>query len=899
MKNKMKKGLAFLLSFVMVLALIGVQAPITAKAAEEITFSCTTKSIAIGGTYTLTVDGVTDNKATYSWSSSQSGVAVVSSKGMITGISAGSATIKCKITLSDDSTKTLSCKVTVKEHTPAESIAISNAKCDTINAHILKVGESYDFNRTLTPATSNDKTYWYIQDEDYAQVDSSGVVTAKKEGITMLVAQAGIDRIDAELPTNTVVDYVYLYIVSADASQSNPTTKPSIVPTRPTTPTITVTPTPTVPPVMTVTPTPTIAPTEIITPSPAPTVTETPVYGEAAVTRVSLLSFDELQIVFGQPVEKSTVVKTNGTLTEYIDIVGRSNALDYGDLTGELSEDGMTLVLRASNGFDGIYQVSITSGIKTIHGGMIASYSEQKRLSDTINPYYIETKVDEKGYINTIYFSEPIDITNLEIVGAENCSSDTADILRYIGNYTLAEDGKSMSIDLGGIDYEDENKNLVVVMNGICDKAGNFTSPYSLRITLRADTKFRAVANLLSIERISLTEVVATFDGMLIDAGELTVGSYTVPGEVDIENEYKAIYQLNESQQKLTGKQLVTVNKWYSYYATGAANNTKQYIVDFTPSASSPVLKDTTISQSTEENIVITTVTLVYDKNVHLLKSTGTLQVTLAGNNGYIIPMDVMYTAKEDGNKIVITIDDSQMSTSGEYTITIPAYFCADTYYNYTTEKMITVKVDVESAAKLAAPYEIIQDSNDANKIYVKFDSMLDKASAETIQNYIINSATPANATLIEQTENGATVCLTLPAKAIQYTGTYPIQIRNIKGYGNAMNKMDTYKTMITLVENTPPVVASAKLISSNEVVLTFKESSQLQGYADFAVYLPGTTKDIAKYAYIAEGNTVYIELNSVTSGQVVVEPTIFCELHDENGNKAVLQKAYTATKSY
>ena len=892
MKNKMKKGLAFLLSFVMVLALTGVQAPVTAKAAEEISFSCTTKSVAIGGTYTLTVDGITDTKATYSWSSSNSNVAVVSSKGMITGIAAGSATIKCKITMSDDSTKTLSCKVTVKEHTPAESIAISNAKCDTINAHILKVGETYDFNRTLIPATSNDKTYWYVQDENYAEVDGSGIVTAKKEGITMLVAQAGIDRVDAELPTNMVVDYVYLYIVSADAPQSTPT--------RPTTPTITVTPTPTVPPVMTVTPTPTIAPTEIITPSPAPTVTEAPVYGEAAVTRVSLLSFDELQILFGQPVEKSTVVKTNGTLTECIDIVGRSNALDYGELTGELSEDGMTLILRASNGFDGIYQVSVNSGIKTIKGGMIANYSEQKRLSDNANPYYVETKIDEKGYINTIYFSEPIDITNLEIVGAENCGSDTADLLRHVGNYTLADDKKSMSIDLGGIDYADENKNLVVVMNGICDKAGNFTSPYSLRITLCADTKFRAVANLLSIERISLTEVVATFDGMLIDAGELTVGSYTVPGEVDIENEYKAIYQLNESQQKLTGKQAVLVNKWYSYYATGAANNTKQYIVDFTPSVASPVLEDTKISQSTEENIVTTKITLVYDKNIHLLKSTGTLQVTLAGNNGYIIPMDVMYTAKEDGNKIIITIDDSQMSTSGEYTITIPSYFCADTYYNYTAEKMITVKVDVEqSAIKLAAPYEIVQDSNDANKIYVKFSSMLDKVSAQTIQNYVINSATPVSATLIEQTENGATVCLTLPAKAIQYTGTYPIQIKNVKGYSNVMNKMDTYKTMITLVENTPPVVASAKLISSDEVVLTFRESSQLQGYADFAVYLPGTTKDIANYAYIADDNTVHIELSSVTSGQVVVEPTTFCELRDENGNKAVLQKSYTATKGY
>ena len=384
---------------------------------------------------------------------------------------------------------------------------------------------------------------------------------------------------------------------------------------------------------------------------------------------------------------------------------------------------------------------------------------------------------------------------------------------------------------------------------------------------------------------------------MLIDAGELTVGNITVAGEVDSENEYKAIYRLNDAQQKLTGKQVVTVNKWYSYYATGAETTGKQYVVDFTPSETTPVLMNVTVSQS--EDTEIATLTLVYDKNVRLQETIGSLDATLSSGNGYIIPMQISYTAKAEGNKIILTVDDSQLSTTGEYTITIPAAFCSDMYYNDTKEEKITLEVDVESTDKLAAPYEITQDSEDANKIYVKFASMLDKASAEKIQNYIINSTTPASATLIEQTENGATVCLTLSSKAIQYTGTYPIQIKNIKGYGDTLNKMDTYKTMITLVENTPPVVLSAELISSTEVVLKFKESSSLQGYADFAVYLPGTTKDIAAYSYIAEDNTVHIELTTTTSGRVVVEPTVYCNLRDENGNKASLSKSYSATRSY
>ena len=250
MKNKMKKCVASLLVFVMVFTAIGVQMPVAVEAATKITFSCTAKTVAIGGTYTLTVQGVTDKKATYAWSSADTEIAKVSKEGVVTGVSKGSTVVKCKITLSDKSTKTLSCDVTVKEQKAATAVEISNAKLDTINAHTIKVGESYDFNRTIFPSDSTDKTYWYVLDEEYAKVDSSGVVTAKKEGMTILVARSGIDRIDAESLTNTVIDYVILNLVASSTAKPTATPKPTAKPT--------------------VTPTP--KPTELPTPTPLPAV---------------------------------------------------------------------------------------------------------------------------------------------------------------------------------------------------------------------------------------------------------------------------------------------------------------------------------------------------------------------------------------------------------------------------------------------------------------------------------------------------------------------------------------------------------------------------------------------------------------------------------------------------
>ena len=221
MKQNAKKGFAFLLAFVMVFALVGVQIPVTVQAATKITISCTKKTVAVGGKYTLTVQGVNDKKATYAWSSSDKKVATVSKKGVVTGVAEGSATIQCKITLSDKSTKTLSCKVTVKEQIAAKSVKISNAKLDENKVHTMVEGESYDFNRKLSPSKSNDKTYWYIQDEEYAKVDSGGVVTAKKAGTTLLIAKVGIDRVSAEEATNKVVASIRLNIVEPEATSAD------------------------------------------------------------------------------------------------------------------------------------------------------------------------------------------------------------------------------------------------------------------------------------------------------------------------------------------------------------------------------------------------------------------------------------------------------------------------------------------------------------------------------------------------------------------------------------------------------------------------------------------------------------------------------------------------------
>lgn len=357
MKNRMKKSLAFLFAFVMVVTVVGVQMPITVKveAATKIALSCEAKTVAVGGTYTLAVQGVEDEKAIYTWSSSKKKVATVSKNGVVSGVAVGSATIKCKITMSDESTKTLSCKITVKEQKAATSVKISNAKLGTINAHTIVVGESYDFNRTLSPADSNDKTYWYVLHEDYAEVDSAGVVTAKKEGITILVAKTGIDRVDAESKRNEVIDYVILNLVApTKPTEPTATARPTVTATPTKTPTATATPT--------VTPKPTATPKPTKTPTATPKPTSTPI--PTPTVEVSMVSAGNYEIGLGISVDN--LIKEMGMpddimAAEYADCEWYVYNADYKNLRMVLVQDEKVVVGVYADSKDFTYEKITTN----------------------------------------------------------------------------------------------------------------------------------------------------------------------------------------------------------------------------------------------------------------------------------------------------------------------------------------------------------------------------------------------------------------------------------------------------------------------------------------------------------------------------------------------------------
>ena len=148
---------------------------------ESITLSQNTANLIKGESLTLTATVVPDNATkAITWSTSDASIAAVDANGVVTAISAGTATITA---MAGD--KVALCQVTV------ENIAVSGITLSQSAASLL-TGELLTLTATVVPADAFDKTVtWSTSDESIAAVDGNGVVTAVAEGRATITATAG------------------------------------------------------------------------------------------------------------------------------------------------------------------------------------------------------------------------------------------------------------------------------------------------------------------------------------------------------------------------------------------------------------------------------------------------------------------------------------------------------------------------------------------------------------------------------------------------------------------------------------------------------------------------------------------------------------------------------------
>lgn len=140
-------------------------------------------TLEVGESQTVTGNLIPKNATNkgISWSSNDITVATVSSSGVVTGKSVGSATITAK---ADDGGKTSSSNISVKAVTiPVMDIAMSPKNAT------LKIGDTQQLIASITPQNAtNNKIGWSSSDEKIAKVNENGLVTAQASGLVAITA---------------------------------------------------------------------------------------------------------------------------------------------------------------------------------------------------------------------------------------------------------------------------------------------------------------------------------------------------------------------------------------------------------------------------------------------------------------------------------------------------------------------------------------------------------------------------------------------------------------------------------------------------------------------------------------------------------------------------------------
>ena len=803
MKNNLGKKVALIMVLALVLTpLLWFQGGSDAYAATPSFRETKVEIIGDDETYQLDIkDKVSGSK--YKWSSSNTKVARVSSKGMVTSVGKGTANIKCKITYPSKKTKTLSCKV--KVIIPATRVEINNAT-EVNGAHILMLGESYNFNRDITPSNSSDKTFWSIGGGDKECLEivnsSNGIVKGVKPGKAILKATAARTATAADAAKSIIDDAIII---------------------------------------------------EVVGPS-------------ATVNTADIVDSTVIEVKFDSPIDSRTVIGTNGTLLDSIAITLKSNikgvmAADPGKLTAELSADQKTLTITSANRFEGEYGINFTNKIKTTDGVAIEDYYKQLRYVDNKPPHIQDIILDDSGMIVTIKFNEAIDFSGLKVTNAgvlpgQSSTIDpvTASHITNKGNYIPSEDKRSLVINLSNIAYVDFNKILTVTIAGIKDMAGNSPENYTLPVYLRTDNTPKPQAKLLNIVRSGYNTLTATFDRAIQIGGVVSIsnGSSAV-GIVDAKEPRKVIYTITDSDALRTGHVSVSVSGWQGYNVNPNDNTSYQQhprMVNFDVDRTSPML----VSYDFDGDTGI--LSLTYNKEVALVMNSGVFNATLVTVNEEIRPNNnITYTSVTSEDPKVIKIQLSNMTLFGNYTFTLSKNFIMDNFRNSSIDRTITISNTSGANLELPGPYSIAQSTSNPSQIYLEFANRLDVASAQDVRNYSIPGVTILSAQVVKNTnESGATVVLTVAEGSIDITIDRPIKISGVTSYSGTYTPISNFETVVLLKDNKKPYYISPPIFDkdkTNEIRLRFSE--EITGSMAVKV-----TQTLGNYSYEL-GNTVSI----------------------------------------
>ncbi|HKL99857.1 MAG TPA: hypothetical protein VJZ06_08120, partial [Mobilitalea sp.] len=636
----------------------------------------------------------------------------------------------------------------------------------------------------------------------------------------------------------------------------------------------------------------------------------------AAVTSAEIITSNEIRVVFDSPMDRATLITTNNKLSENISITMKKDikgvsAKDPGTFTASLSPDLKTLMITASNMFDGEYNISFISAIRTMSGVAIKPDYRAVSFKDNMPPVIIASEQDDTGMIVTLRFNESIDFTDLVVSNATlvptygNYTTIAADqntyaILNNTQNYIASEDKKSLSINLSKITSTDFGKQFTVILTGIKDLSGNYPQNYTMSANLTTNIDKKPNASLMSVERSGYRTITATFTKAIEHGGmALLSNGSNMMGVVDVNDNKRVNFTLSENDALLSGYQTISIGHWRSYNLEGTDISSNTMIsrgISFDVDRANPVCMSYKFDAAT--NIL----TLTYNKEVILASNSGVFNSRLVTITDEIKSGTLInYVKLESTDNKVIKLQISNMLSLGKYTFTLDQAFVLDNFRNYSLPKDISISNTGGESLELPPPYPIMQSPTNLSEITVKFTYMVDVISAQTVSNYSIPGVIISSAEVTDNNKSsGAIVTLHVIEGSIDITVERPITISGIIGYNGSYSAMSPYTTKILLRENKKPIYTNIVYDSKNNAVrINFNE--QIQGSMKVKVTPIGYTAPAYEPVVTISDKSAIITLSGMPQNNSALKIDILeNKISDLDGNMATaLQGPLTATVYY
>jgi len=142
---------------------------------------------------------VTDTYHNYTFSVEDENIAAIDNKGIVYAKSVGVTEIYCTFLTGE----VLNCTVNVKQGASPEGVELSK------NNITLFAGEQAELESAVIPVGADDYIFYQSSDEDIAQIEQNGVITALKPGVTVITVETASSAVNATCLVRVLPDSGY------------------------------------------------------------------------------------------------------------------------------------------------------------------------------------------------------------------------------------------------------------------------------------------------------------------------------------------------------------------------------------------------------------------------------------------------------------------------------------------------------------------------------------------------------------------------------------------------------------------------------------------------------------------------------------------------------------------